>query len=63
MTCGNYLPIENILSFFHAIDRQIVWAVLDCDRDHTQVVRLMGGAAGGDAAWPDDDEIGHAAAS
>lgn len=65
MKCGSFLPIENLLSSFHA-NRLIVWAVLDCDRVQAQVARTMGTAAGGNIAWSDNEdekESGHEAAS
>ena len=55
MKHNSYFPIQKTLTGFKS-NRQVLWAVFDCDRDNTRVTRTMGGAAGGDQQWPDSDE-------
>ena len=66
MSCGGWLPIEKMLKGFFRPNRQVVWAVFDCDRNNifypqrerkylTQGLRLDG-PAGGDEPWPEMDE-------
>ena len=50
MKCGNFFPIQKAMSGFK-INRQVVWAVFDCDR-----VQGMGGAAGSELDTQEFDE-------
>ena len=63
MTCGNWLPIEKLLKGFFKPNRQVVWAVFDCDRNtinyspkerkYLTMGQRLDGPAGGDEPWPE----------
>ena len=48
MSCGNFFPIQKAMRGFQ-FNRQVVWAVFDCDR-------VQSGAAGGDRDVAGSDE-------
>ena len=66
MACGRWLPIEKMLSGFFKPYSQIVWATFDCDRNtifypprerkYLTMGLKLDGPAGGDEAWPQDNE-------
>ena len=44
MDCGYWFPIQKEMAGF-SLDRQVVWAVFDCDRVQSDVGQAYGGAA------------------